>query len=183
MSNKNWKFMILFTLSIVCLQSNVSAQDVNRKGYFNKTKVGFLPGLKDQQGAAFKQRGTEISSVNGYYVTPKLALGVGVGIAAYVNPTVTTIPVYIQANYDLTNGKSTPYLFGGTGYSFSVTSHTGGGLMAEGGLGWKIPIKTRTSISPELGYRYQRVSYDFVDAPGSIKDNLSSISIGVSLRF
>ncbi|MBB2148275.1 hypothetical protein [Pedobacter gandavensis] len=183
MNRKNWMLAMLLSLSITCYKSSVSAQSSIKRGYFNKTKVGFLPGLNDQDQRGFKQRGTEITNVNGYFVSPQFTVGIGLGIVAYVNPTITTIPIFIHAEYDLKNGKSVPYLFGGTGYSFSTANLTTGGLMAESGLGWRIPASNRTSISPELGYRYQRVKYKFIGSSGYAKDNISSLSIGASLRF
>jgi len=155
-----------------------------KEGYFNRTKLGVLPGLTNEEGSAFKQRGTEISNINGWYLNPKLAIGLGLGIAAYVNPTITTIPVYGSINYALANKRSTPYFYGNLGYSFTTTRYTNGGLLSEIGTGWQFGLGRKSQFGPEIGYRYQKYNYEFIDgSDGNIGGHLNSLSIGIVFTF
>jgi len=117
-------------------------------------------------------------------VNSKLAIGLGVGIAAYVNPTITTIPVYGSINYSLANKRSTPYFYGNVGYSFATTRHTNGGLLSEIGTGWKFGLGRKSHLGPEIGYRYQEYNYEFIDSSyGNIGGHLNSLSIGIVFTF
>ena len=174
-------FLTAFSF-LVFFPSLLFSQNIN-KGYFNRTKLALLPGVGDN-GSAFHQSGTEISNVNGWYVNSRLALGIGVGIVPYVNPTITTIPVFGNVNYSLRDKKSTPYLFGNLGYSFLTNSHTSGGLLAEIGTGWQFKLGRKSFIGPEIGYRHQKYRIQYYDGPdGSVGDQLNALSIGVTIRF
>jgi len=47
-------------------------KEPSASGYFNRTKLGVLPGLTNEEESPFKQRGTEISNINGWYINTNI---------------------------------------------------------------------------------------------------------------
>ncbi len=121
------------------------------------------------------QRGTLITTVNGINLTSNFSAGIGIGIGSYVNPTFTSIPLFLDANYYLLKTVSTPYAYGDFGYSFSTSDFISGGIMFEGGVGWKFKISNKFNLGPQFGYRVQFINKEY--------DPLKSISIGIAAKF
>lgn len=62
--------LVLLLLSIFC-PLFLFSQSI-KEGYFNRTKLGVLPGLTNEEGSPFKQRGTETSNINGWYINTNI---------------------------------------------------------------------------------------------------------------
>lgn len=174
------KIRLLLFAAIIFLSGNLLGQ-IPKKGYFNRTKLGFQPGVGyGSRPSGFEQRGGLISTVNGYQISTQLALGLGVALSDYQNPNITTIPVSINVDYYLLKKRSTPYIYGSAGYGFMVTNNLTGGIATELGTGWRFPIGKKLHIGPEIGYRYQ--SYGYKGYSG-YRDGLKSVFIGFNIIF
>ena len=180
---KSLKFELFLFIILSVFSTSVIGQ--NRKGnYFNKIKIGFLPGLDNQDVSAFnKQRGTELSFINGIYLGPQTAVGIGIGSAAYIDPTISMYPVYADFEYYFRNKKNTPFVYSKLGYAFTITENINGGMMGGVGAGWRFKSGKNGYWGLETGYRHQQYGYDFVNAPGGSTDRLRSVSIAVNFSF
>ena len=174
MKNKLFNTLIL-TLYATLFSINSHAQRPEKLDYFNKSFIGFLPSTNNSGNSFSKQRGTLISTVNGIKINSNLAVGIGVGIGAYVNPTFTSIPVFLDGNYYLYKKNNSPYAYADLGYSFSTANFIKGGILLEAGLGWKFKITDKFMLGPQVGYRNQSINKN--------TDHLGSISIGVTSTF
>lgn len=174
MKNKLFNILVL-TLYASLFSINSRAQQPEKLVYFNKSFIGFLPSATNTGNALNKQRGSLISTVNGIKINSNLAIGIGIGIGAYVNPTFTSIPIFLDGNYFLFNKNNSPYAYADAGYSFSTAKSINGGLLLEGGMGWRFKLTDNFGIGPQVGYRTQWINKN--------SDRLKSVSIGVTLTF
>lgn len=175
----------IFLLLIVLLIVNPCfSQDDLREGYFNKTKLGFLLRLDEKpegRGLSKNGSGTEMSTINGLYLNESVSMGIGIGISTYVNPTITSIPLYADFQYFLLKRKKTPFLYADLGHSFLSKKNYQGGMIFNAGLGYNLKLARHLRISPELGYRLQK--YSITSGNSKIDASVSSLAVGVSVSF
>ena len=129
------------------------------RGFGHYTEIGALAATKNRPDnvttAAFS-----FQTVNGYRF--KRYLFAGLGVAADLYATQTTIPVFasIRGNM-IRNGLFIPYYFIDGGYGFDITSSTtatsySGGLMFAAGIGFKIRFSNVAGFHVNFGYRMQK---------------------------
>ena len=173
------KYLIIVLLN-ACFIGRLVAQEIP-KGYFNRTKFGLQPGVDyGERPPSFEQGGSLISTINGFLLTPKLGLGLGVGYSAYNHPGVKAIPVFANVDYYFLNKRSTPYAVGSLGYGFVTNNVLVGGLVGELGVGWRFKSGKKIHLGPELAYRYQSYGYKGYDG---YRERLKSIFFGFNIMF
>jgi hypothetical protein len=175
--------LIALCLALLCSAASLAQQQ--KGSYFNKSKLGILPGLKGTATNSFNsQGGTQLATVQGIYLTEQLALGLGIGTSSYTNPYISSFPIYLNADYYLFKKKSTPYLYGNLGYNFVHTDPLKGGVFSESGLGWRFKTgKKNGYMGPEIGYRYITYGYSLANNPGTAHDYLDALSLSFSFSF
>lgn len=174
------KAYILTTFILLSSMGILLAQNLPQ-GYFNRTKLGLQPGIRyGDRPSGFQQRGSLMSTINGYHLSSNIALGIGVGLSQYQNPDVTTIPVFANVDYYLLKKRSTPYAVGSLGYGFVTNDFLVGGLVSELGIGWRFKSGKKIHLGPELTYRYQ--SYGYEGYKG-YRERLKSIFFGFNIMF
>lgn len=67
----------------------------------------------------------------GYYVTPQLSLGAGIGLSGYHSPNANTLPVFAEARY---NVKPVPKLFSYLNVGTSLSALGASGAFANGAI-------------------------------------------------
>jgi hypothetical protein len=128
-------------------------------GFGHFTEVGALAATKNRPDnvttAAFS-----FQTVNGFRFGPRLFTGLG--IAADLYATQTTIPLFASIRGDmLTKGLFVPYYFVDGGYGFDITSSTTtisykSGPMFAAGIGFKIRFSNTAGFHVNFGYRMQK---------------------------
>ena len=128
-------------------------------GFGHFTEIGALAAAKNRPDnvttAAFS-----FQTVNGYRFGPRLFTGLG--IAADLYATQTTIPLFASIRGDLTtSGIFIPYYFLDGGYGFDITSSTTtisykSGPMFAAGIGFKIRFSRVAGFHVNFGYRMQK---------------------------
>ncbi len=119
-----------------------------------------------QSGILTGQKGSEpafvINAVNGVQAATWFA-GIGVGIDYYQK---RTIPLFINAEKNLSVKANTFFLYGAAGYNFYrlkddekvlYIENANGGLFYEAGAGYKFTIFTKTHIGFSAGYSYKQL--------------------------
>jgi hypothetical protein len=175
--------LIIVCLAVCCYASSFAQSP--KRAYFNKSKLGILPGLKGTSTNSFNsQGGTQLATVHGVYLIEQLALGIGIGTSSYTNPYISSTPLYVNADYYLLKKKSTPYIYGDLGANFVYTEPLKGGVFSEAGLGWRFKTgKKNGYMGPEIGYRYITYRYNLANAPGTASDYLDALSVSFSFSF
>lgn len=110
-----------------------SAEHYKSSGYFNHTGMTVLPGTESTT--------VRFQMVNGYQISPRFSLGLGIGFVPYNDP-LGLIPLFMEGRYKFKKANTTPFLFLRTGYNFTILadenreleSHTGG-LNLNPGIG------------------------------------------------
>lgn len=178
------KRYITLLLTITCFLGY--SQDFTRKGFFNKTKIGILIRTKTNPEPISTSQlnksgnGTEISTINGWYINPKLAIGLGIGVTSYINPTVSFYPVFTNIHYYFLNQIKTPFVFTNIGYNIEFDSFLKGGLLYEAGLGYNLKIGKKIALTPEIAYKTQNYREIFFTDE---KASLQSFSLGIGILF
>lgn len=169
------KYQLVVVFLLISIFSNAQPM---RSGYFNKTKIGVPFRLETSPSVSQKGHGLELHNINGWHVTSKLSAGIGVSSIGYVNPTISTYPIYGNAVYHFKESSKTLFVYGNAGYGIVFKNPFDGGLFLEVGTGINIKLGKRNNIVPELGYRFQKI--------GSISSedfSLQSLSFGVGILF
>lgn len=178
------KTILMSLLLLSCLTT--FGQESDRQGYFNITKVGFLFRLNEspaQTGLSRYGNGTEISTINGWNLNSQLAAGIGIGISTYINPTITTFPVYADVRYYFKDTRKTPYLFSNIGYGIITKDNRDGDFLFEAGAGWSLRLGKKMNLTPEIGYRHQEYNIRFDGSSDKIDAEINSISVGIGIHF
>lgn len=97
-----------------------------------------------------------------YQMTSNFSIGVGTGIEGYDG--LNWIPVFMEFRSEVQHGITTPFLYGRIGYNnpsmHSNYRNYNGGIMAGLGVGAKTKISQSTTLSLNIGYRYQALGYE-----------------------
>ncbi|MDR0537193.1 MAG: hypothetical protein LBH04_03980 [Tannerellaceae bacterium] len=163
----------------------------------------------------------ELSLGYGMQITPKFAIGIGAGLhlygdsvyLAYRSDTLATshfdsistkmvIPIFIDANYEFTEGGSvTPYFGFRLGYGLGIvtttsyfkkgndnwkrdeTSPTGLGFYISPSLGAKFAIGTSARMNLSIGYTMQMRSYLITTKALSKSGSMGGVTIRAGLEF
>ncbi|MRX45804.1 hypothetical protein [Pedobacter puniceum] len=159
-----------------------NAQDLSRKGFFNKTKLGVAirtnttppySGVFGDEG-----NGTEITTINGWHLNQHISLGLGISASTYINPTLSSYPIFVNTHYYFKESFKTPYTFANLGYGITSNRYNGG-LLYEIGAGYNLKLGKKTALTPEISYKYQDFRYKTSDS----KIALSSIALGIGILF
>ena len=160
----------LTLIGLLFLLSAKSQQQLTKTA----TPIKFQSNL--QSGILIGQKGSKpalvINSVNGIQAATWFA-GIGVGIDYYQK---RTIPLFINAEKNLSVKANTFFLYGTAGYNFPwlkddekilYMGNASGGLFYEAGAGYKFTIFNKTHIGFSAGYSYKQLKekynllYDF----------------------
>ncbi len=152
------------------------------QGFGHFTEIGALAATKNRPDnvttAAFS-----FQTVNGYRFGPRLFTGLG--IAADLYATQTTIPLFASIRGDITTtGIFVPYYFIDGGYGFDITSSTTtisyeSGPMFAAGIGFKIRFSRVAGFHVNFGYRMQKGA----TVESGIKTNYTNNRIALRAGF
>lgn len=105
---------------------NNGAVHYRSSGYINHTGMDLLPGTETTT--------VRFQMVNGFQLSPKFSLGLGIGFVPYNDP-LGLIPVFMEGRYKFKKTNTTPFLFLRTGYNFTVLTDENRELESQtGGL-------------------------------------------------
>ncbi|HEX5025623.1 MAG TPA: hypothetical protein VFV68_10135 [Agriterribacter sp.] len=152
------------------------------RGFGHYTEIGALAATKNRPDnvttAAFS-----FQTVNGYSFNAHLFTGVGVAADLYA--TQTTIPVFASIRGNLAkSGRFIPFYFVDGGYGIDITSSTTsisyeGGIMGAAGLGFKIPLSNGAGFLVSFGYRMQKGA----TTESGVKNNYTNNRIALRAGF
>ena len=88
---------------------------IKQSGYYNVTQVGIALGKTDIEWQQDPLNAT-LRTINGYQFSPRLAVGLGVGLDWY--PEYRTYPIFVDVRGDvLPTAKVTPIYYANVGYA------------------------------------------------------------------
>ncbi len=176
---------ILLLAFAILLLNYVQAQTKTKqeKGFFNITNIAEIQYLRSidssvtDNGMAVVKGGFEAHTINGYFLNPKISLGLGLGIQfanigrSYSEGSATDVnngadiklmPIFADFRYYPRNRLNSPMFILDVGYAVFLNGTTtakndlNGGPLVKFGAGYKIYLSDGMSFVPALTCRAQR---------------------------
>jgi hypothetical protein len=109
----------------------------------------------------------------GYYVTPQLSLGVGIGFNTYNMPPVSVVPLYMDVRYHPIRHNPNIILNIAAGYSLFTSPQPSRGevkgkFLSDFAIGYKLFTIKKVSFVPFIGYNY--INYTITDSYNYVGD-------------
>ncbi|MDR0711142.1 MAG: hypothetical protein LBF67_02185 [Prevotellaceae bacterium] len=150
----------IFIVSIGLMITQIGFAAQNSKTFWGEVSLGYGRSIGDYgknydmlHSNADNMYMASLKAKAGYYVIPQLSLGVGVGLSGYHNPNVNTLPVFLEARYNV-KFLSGLFSFLNAGTSLSalgVGAFQSGGIIGAG-AGYSIKTGRRTALNISVGY-------------------------------
>lgn len=169
--------------------------EYKKRGYYNISSLALLFG----EGKNDMVPVPSLTIVNGYYFTPQLFTGVGIGYEYY---DWSVMPVFLEVKYLINQRKFIPFVSLKIGmgismeknrnaedYYYDTDSKTYNGAMISPELGMLFPTGKNDAFLLSVGYHHQQLSYDsypfcYQDITKKrIYTNFNRISLRVSYMF
>ena len=166
-------FILFITINSFA-QEERKVDAYRNKGYFNITRFSYInvneakletysptygvivTGLPVDKATAYS-----LQTINGYFISPYFSAGIGVGLDGYANPTINTLPIFLDFRLYLDDYISSMYLCLDFGTLLKIKNGTKGGRMLNLGIGYKLPLKkNRFIIVTDISYSLKQISYD-----------------------
>jgi hypothetical protein len=154
------------------------------QGYKGIVEVGYQIGIGDYGMDRLK-----LNIINGYQINPYFSLGIGTGLRYYFSSEVPLIPLFADFRANFINGKISPYLSLGIGYSFNAkNSFEGVGFLLNPTLGVSFKISNNSAMNVGLGYEMQKMRVAFIGYGlyyffYESTENTGAISIDAGISF
>lgn len=196
---KQYPLLVLALMLIIPFSQAQEEGEITftHKGYYNATSFGFLVGSTDNQNAA----PFSFMMINGYGVTDQIAFGIGIGADFLFE---SYLPLVLDARYYFRTQKFSPYIFIQGGYSFPLDEETqkfyplyssywpgydllkpNGGWLLNPGVGIKAMFSDNLGMTFNIGYRFQRLSFDRegADVDRVVEIDMNRLEIKVGILF
>jgi hypothetical protein len=160
MQNINLLIFLFLLLPLLLLGQRKSKSDAGWKHHFSAYYQG---GISDTDEFLF---GTALRYGLDYDFGNRFRAGLMTGIENFnISEGELIFPVMATLTYDMRDEKMIPFVQMGLGYSLADMFTNKPVLEAKGGLGgdiqvgYRIPIKGKTSLSTGIGFRYQQATF------------------------
>lgn len=189
---------LFLSLSIFSQESIDLKDRYKNKGFFNITKfthyrinnakLDFTApdnSVTRTDAKGNNANGNSIQTINGYFVSPKFSLGLGLGLERFNNPGANTFPVFIDARYYLEDNYNSFYAFGNIGTLIKIADNYNKGGMVGAGIGYKFFINSSKTIAlvTDLGYNHRLIKVPFIDNPNTSDLLISGFSLSLGVIF
>jgi len=126
------------------------------KNYLKRNTFSNIVKAGPMYSTRYKKFYASISDVVSYEMG-EISLGAGISYDAL--PNNQFIPVFMDLKYNFqTNSANIPFVFADLGYLFST--EIGRGIMVNAGAGVKVKMNNNINLIFDVGYKYQRTTYD-----------------------
>ena len=151
----------------------------NEGKYFN-IMLGMMPGSGQFGDFAF---GGSAQFSAGYHFNRFLGVGLGVGSDSYIDDDVRNLfPIFAEVKGFLLDNPVSPYYNIGIGYSLATVTRgsdfinmtdASGGIFINPRIGVRFPSKVKTSFVMDVGYIYQKATFEFDNFQGRFRDDVT----------
>lgn len=190
------------TLLIMCLCLNAQQdgeveKDVYKnKGFFNITKLSYSVTTKIRQELFIPDEGNifrdvdpdgsnawSLHTINGFFISPTLSVGLGVGLENHDNPNFNVLPIFLDARAYLTDDAQSLYTFLDVGPTIRLGGDESGlnkGVIFNFGIGYKFQLAETLFIVSDAFYSHKTVSLTD-EGIGTSDDIVKVNGFGISL--
>jgi hypothetical protein len=165
-----------FLLAAVLFVTKSYSQTITKqeKGYFNLTEITAFSGNNQYEyqvtpnkfdGSTDGAYAFSLRNINGYFITNKIAIGLGVGLENYTHADSyfnnnNLFLMFLDARYYFKNSANTFFAYGDIGSSIKIADHFDKGPMYNLGVGYKFKVGKNTALTTGLGYADQSIKHD-----------------------
>ena len=146
--------LILFLASVVDAQ-----QPQQQKRLWGSIELGWGTGLVETGQSRTHYRKSDYGTMSvintrvkaGYYVSPNLSLGAGIGAGNYLGYEIRSVPIFADIRWHF---AKSPFLFAfaDVGGSFFQDTFIDKGFVSDLGVGYRVTFGKRCSLNPSVGY-------------------------------
>lgn len=166
-------FLLLFI--VLSVFSNAQDDDNEMKGFnhvikFSAQKVtnSFLESFDTQNGSVTTTLPTndgvafELGYTLGYFITPKLTLGLGLSFEGHQNPNANSAPVVINSTYYFKEYSNSGFMYLEAGKALALGGEFRKGRIFNAGIGYRLPINQNetTFLISDIGVAFHDFSLD-----------------------
>jgi len=185
-------FLAISFLFVTYAQEEKQKDIYKNKGYFNITKITYYKVNKasleypynfigqDVRGSGANAK--SLQTINGYFLSPKFSVGVGVGLENFSSPNSNTFPVFLDTRYYFDNKYSSLYIFGDIGVTLKLGDEFKKGFLLNGGVGYKFFVNSTktTAFVTDIGFYHRYLDIPLWNSPdGNLLLHGPSISLGM----
>lgn len=105
-------------------------------------------------------RENSLRALVGYYINPKMAIGLGFGLDGLAQPTWNTAPLFLNGKYWLWQRENGLYADVNLGALLPMSILFDPGVHADAGIGYKLKWGNRFSFTIQAGYDFKYISRD-----------------------
>lgn len=190
---------VIIMSSITYSQENEFADfKKENSGFFNITKISYIKAYSikrerfvEGQGGFFSEPdasssgANSLQTINGFFLSPSLSVGLGLGLDGYRKPTLNTLPVFLDVRLYLEENGNSLFAFTDIGASVRIGGDTSslrrGGLFNLGG-GYKFSVSRKIDMISEVYFSHKSISRTnegLRDSNDKLRLNGVGLSIGV----
>jgi hypothetical protein len=149
---------------LLVFTATAQAQQKRGVGFYNTTLVSFAAGSSQSN---FLRMGGGISNISGYYLSPSMGIGLGVGFDDYAGSGETIFPVFgdVRCFFPLKNKKGNYYLSLAGGYGFAFErkifniTDARGGYMLHPAVGYRALTAEGMDVVFDIGVKFQKARF------------------------
>lgn len=172
----------------------VAKDEMHNKCFFNLTKISYtkVNNLEQDTGGLTTDLETSgtysfaLQTINGYFLSPYISLGLGAGLEGFISPTLNTFPVFADLRVYLENDYSSPFIFVDYGTLLKLGDEFKKGNMFAVGAGYKFFVgkEKKAALVTDLSFSGRNISR----TDESLKDSdnklaIRGITLGVGVIF
>lgn len=157
--------LLLLIFNFAYSSNNDKKDEKKNKGIFTSVELGMYKGIKlspEYPNALADRIETPANNaftkslrlIFGYFINPKISLGVGFGADRFENYGANTFPLFLDLRGYLKDSKNTPFVFFDLGKTVVFSPAQENGNLFDGGVGYKFFVGKKTCVNAKVGYNY-----------------------------
>lgn len=160
------RIRLMLGLIMLTVITSVHAQQKNQ-GFWGTIEYSYGFGLADNgdlydfKRPDWKMETHTLRLVMGYFATPYVSVGAGVGLAGHHSPSINTLPVFADFRYFFNGTQRSFFAYTDLGASIALDNHYKTGMLVDLGFGRSFPIGRRSAFIPSIGYNLAGYKTEF----------------------
>lgn len=191
---KNTLIITILTM----IMSYTSLAQIDKKGFFNLTRIGYSNATSLEQSIFTPRVGETVTTlpnedtytislnnITGYFITNQLSLGIGFGLDGVHNPDRNTLPVFVDLRGYFGKNENTVYSYLNVGPNIDPgirNANFNTGVTANLGLGYQLEVAQQL-FQLDLAYNFKNVEANNPDNGIKRTDKIEGFSLNVGIIF
>lgn len=154
------KFICFILISIFFASGSLA--QIKQSGYYGQIQFAYHSGLgsihyDEDFNPVYSGNAFGLTGSFGYFIHPRLSLGMGTGLVGYHNPGHNTFPVFLDLRGYLKDQRNTLFSSLKAGAAVKLSESFSQGMFGSLGLGYKM-MKGNIALMPSVGLKIQKIT-------------------------